>query len=108
MKIVKMNEQIKGFEGKPLPGDTGIPITFKTVFIECLGSFSDNNNRGNVMQAWRLGFKVVDCNAKTLPIEDAEFKILNVATKISRYGAVVMGAVYDMLERAEKEKVVKK
>jgi len=100
MKILQLDKPITDFKGSPIPSLEGI-MTLRDLYMHYLGIYTSNDGK-SVICAYRLGLAIAECKEPKIEIENADFVLLKEATQKPQHGALVMGQLYEELERVEK------
>jgi len=117
MKTLPLTKSIRDFRGRPMNQQSGeidgngtpimIPMLMKDIYLHYLGVYTSQNGK-QVIAAYKLGIAIVDCKDPEMEIENADFLLLKEATQKPMHGALVMGQVYEELDRVGKEPEKKK
>ena len=102
--------------GRPLVNFAKIPLTDSTkegedktiyvrdLLIQAVGQLFQAENKERVILAYRVAQKLYDCQARSIDLEDAEFKLIEDAVEKPRQGLapLILGQVYLILDEAKK------
>ena len=102
MKTLQLDKPILNFKGETIPSGEGI-MALRDLYLHYLGVYTSNNGK-SVICAYKLGLAIAGCKESKVEIENADFVLLKEATQKSQHGALIMGQLYEELERIEKAK----
>jgi len=102
MKTLQLDKPILNFKGESIPLPEGI-MTLRDLYLHYFGIYTSNDGK-SVISAYKLGIAIAGCKEPEIKIENADFILLKEATQKSQHGALVMGQLYEELERIEKAK----
>jgi len=92
MQKINLNKKIKTLDGKIIQ-DGNEAITFKTVFLNLLGTYNAENGK-EAIQVYDLGIKINNYKQDEFNIEDAEKELLKKAIEKNKiYVSIVIAQV---------------
>ena len=105
--VVELGKVMVTFDGRPIPDFQGNPMSVRDVLLHYLGTYTSKNGK-NIIDAYQLGMKIAKHTEATIQLENAEFLILKESVQNPAHGALIMGQIAEVLDRAEETKVDKK